>query len=213
MKPDAIIFDSDGVLVDSEKIHIAVERELLSELGLDYESDEYVSRFVGLNLSDYYAALERDFKAKFNQPFPTDFGARLYQRVWPRIQSELEPVPDVTAILEVHAGPSAVASSAPTDRLREKLAITACSVTSIRISTQPISSTTGNLRQTCSCTRRISWVWRRQTASSSKTAAWHYCGPRRRNDGHRICRRRPRRLWLGFAPQSRWCTLCGDQPP
>ncbi|NQY96980.1 MAG: HAD-IA family hydrolase [Henriciella sp.] len=124
MNPDAIIFDSDGVLVDSEKIHIAVERELLSELGLDYERAEYASRFVGLNLSDFHAALERDFRAKFNQPFPTDFGARLYQRVWPRIQAELEPVPDVTAILEVHAGPSAVASSAPKDRLREKLAIT-----------------------------------------------------------------------------------------
>lgn len=124
MTPDAIIFDSDGVLVDSEKIHITVERELLSELGLDYESAEYASRFVGLNLSDYYAALDQDFRTKFNRPFPTDFGARLYQRVWPRIQSELEPVPDVTAILEAHAGPFAVASSAPTDRLREKLAIT-----------------------------------------------------------------------------------------
>lgn len=30
---DAIIFDNDGVLVDSEMIHVAVERELLAEIG------------------------------------------------------------------------------------------------------------------------------------------------------------------------------------
>jgi len=124
MKPGAIIFDSDGVLVDSEKIHIAVERELLSDLGLDYDSSEYASRFVGLNLTDYYAALARDFKTKLGKPFPQDFGARLYQRVWPRIQAELQPLPDVTAILDRHDGPSAVASSAPLDRLLEKLTIT-----------------------------------------------------------------------------------------
>ena len=32
---DAIIFDNDGVLVDSEIIHVTVEREMLKEIGLD----------------------------------------------------------------------------------------------------------------------------------------------------------------------------------
>ena len=45
---DAIIFDSDGVLVDSEKIHVDVERELLAELGLFYDHETYLTRFVGI---------------------------------------------------------------------------------------------------------------------------------------------------------------------
>ena len=36
----AVIFDSDGVLVDSEVLGIAIEREALSELGLRYGDEE-----------------------------------------------------------------------------------------------------------------------------------------------------------------------------
>ena len=45
---DALIFDCDGVLVDSETISIATEREMLSGWGLDYPFEIFVSRFVGL---------------------------------------------------------------------------------------------------------------------------------------------------------------------
>ncbi|MEL8056577.1 MAG: hypothetical protein AAGK66_10510, partial [Pseudomonadota bacterium] len=51
---DAIIFDNDGVLVDSETIHVAVERELLAEMGLVYEHGAYLKRFVGLSNLDFH---------------------------------------------------------------------------------------------------------------------------------------------------------------
>lgn len=51
-EPEAIIFDCDGVLVDSEVIHITAELELLAHLGLVYEREAYLTRFVGLSNAD-----------------------------------------------------------------------------------------------------------------------------------------------------------------
>ena len=120
----AIIFDNDGVLVDSESIHVAVERELLAEIGLDYDLPTYMARFVGLNNADFQAQLAQDFGARYGAPFPSDFRARLDARAWPRIEAELQPVANVPDLVGAFAGPVAVASSATTARLRQKLELT-----------------------------------------------------------------------------------------
>ena len=120
----AIIFDSDGVLVDSEAIHIAVERALLAELGLVYEEDVYISRFVGLADRDFYTALEMDYLKLKRGPFPTDFGEKLQEAIWSRVEKELQPLPGVADVIEAFEGRVAVASSAPTERLMAKLDLT-----------------------------------------------------------------------------------------
>ena len=43
----AVIFDCDGVLVDSETLAVEVGRQVLAEIGLHFERDEYVARFCG----------------------------------------------------------------------------------------------------------------------------------------------------------------------
>ena len=121
---DAIIFDNDGVLVDSETIHVAAERELLAEMGLVYEHGAYLKRFVGLSNSDFHRELDRDHQAIFDRPFPSDFSDRLRARVWPRIESELQPLPGVADLVQSFGGPVAVASSAIFERLTRKLEIT-----------------------------------------------------------------------------------------
>ncbi len=120
----AIIFDSDGVLVDSEVIHIEVEREMLAELGLSYDREEYLSRFVGLSYPDFYSQLASDYQARIGGAFPADFGARLHERTEPRIEAELRPLGGVTQLVEAFSGKVAVGSSAPTDKLVKKLEIT-----------------------------------------------------------------------------------------
>lgn len=120
----AIIFDNDGVLVDSELIHIAVERELLAELGLYYDLQTYTSRFVDLSNPDFYSELANDYKALSLGEFPADFGKRLRAKVWPRIEDELEPIPDAEELVAKFDGAVAVASSAPLWRLERKLKIT-----------------------------------------------------------------------------------------
>lgn len=121
---DAIIFDNDGVLVDSEVIHIDAERELLAELGLEYNLQTYIGRFVGLSNADFHSELSRDYEVRFSRTFPDDFSARLKARVWPRIEAELRPIPGVVELVHKFGGPVAVASSAVLPRLNRKLQLT-----------------------------------------------------------------------------------------
>lgn len=121
---DALIFDSDGVLVDSEVIHIAVERELLAEFGLAYDHETYLTRFVGLSNPDFYLELSSDYEAHIGGKFPSDFGSRLQERTWPRIESELRPIDGVAKLIEAFGGKVAVGSSAPFDTLTKKLDLT-----------------------------------------------------------------------------------------
>lgn len=121
---EAIIFDSDGVLVDSEVIHIAVERELLAEIGLTYDHETYLSRFVGLSNPDFYLELASDYEVRVGKSFPVNFGSRLQKCVWPRIEAELSPIHGVQELVEAFGGKVAVGSSAPYDRLTKKLNLT-----------------------------------------------------------------------------------------
>ncbi|MGB3472499.1 MAG: HAD-IA family hydrolase [Erythrobacter sp.] len=121
---EALIFDSDGVLVDSEAIHIAVEQELLGEIGLSYDHSEYLSRFVGLSNADFYSALEMDFSERVGREFPSDFASKLQKRVWPRIQRELRAIEGVVQLVDAFCGSVAVGSSAPVTKLIRKLEIT-----------------------------------------------------------------------------------------
>ncbi len=56
----AVILDMDGVLVDTEPIHIRAFCELLDEMGVDYEA-EYVNGFVGFSIDDNVRRINRDF--------------------------------------------------------------------------------------------------------------------------------------------------------
>jgi len=121
---DAIIFDNDGVLVDSERIHIEVELQLLEELGLDYAYEDYLSRFVGLSSPDFHAQLSRDHQSRLGRPFPSDFDETLTGRVWPLMEAELDALPGIADLIDRAAKPVAVASSAPPERLNRKLVLT-----------------------------------------------------------------------------------------
>jgi len=88
---DALIFDCDGVLVDSETISIATEREMLSGWGLDYPFEIFVSRFVGLHNRDFHAALAADAIER-GRPLPPDFADQLQARIWQRFETDLRAI-------------------------------------------------------------------------------------------------------------------------
>ncbi|MBV7266220.1 HAD family hydrolase [Erythrobacter ani] len=121
---EAIIFDCDGVLVDSEVIHIAVERELLAEDGLRYSDEEYLTRFVGLSNPDFHRELRGDYLSRADREFPYDFEERLQSRLWPRVERELKAITGVSELVDAFSGSVAVASSSPPDRLSKKLTMT-----------------------------------------------------------------------------------------
>jgi len=121
MRQAAILFDCDGVLVDSERIYLSVEREMLADIGLVYDLHDYQSRFMGLRSADYLAALAADYRTLRARPFPEQFAGELERTCRERLMRELESVEGVDDFLDLHDGPRAVASSSALDLLHAKL--------------------------------------------------------------------------------------------
>lgn len=70
---DAVIFDCDGVLVDSEVLAIRGERAALEGFGLVYSPQDYVRNFVGLHDNAFFAALREDYRALHGRDAPDGF--------------------------------------------------------------------------------------------------------------------------------------------
>jgi HAD superfamily hydrolase (TIGR01509 family) len=73
----AIIFDCDGVLVDSEVLAIRGERAALEALGLVYSPEDYVRRFVGLHDAAFFDQLKEDHRARLQVEAGPDFEERV----------------------------------------------------------------------------------------------------------------------------------------
>ncbi|MBN9673398.1 HAD family hydrolase [Roseibium aggregatum] len=121
MKFEAVLFDCDGVLVDSEKIYVEVEREHLARVGLEYGLDEYLDRFQGLGSGDFWAAIDRDYRALGKGGLPGSFATDLDVATMRRLETELSEIAGIKQLLEAHRGPRAVASSSRLHRLIHKL--------------------------------------------------------------------------------------------
>ena len=113
----AIIFDFDGVIVDSEILSNAILAEALTELGHPTTTEQAVDRYIGLHWTDTCARIE----AKIGNMLPADFKARTSEAFQLRID-EVTAVEGVEAFLEaLPPMPKAVASSSPTRWLRSSL--------------------------------------------------------------------------------------------
>ncbi len=117
---EAVIFDCDGVLVDSEVLAVEVELQALSEIGLSYREGDFKARFMGMSDKAFFDALDADHRDHFGQSLPDGFRdlckAR-YRASWHR----LAEVPDARAVLQNVAHPKAVASSSSVEGLERKL--------------------------------------------------------------------------------------------
>lgn len=119
--PAAVIFDCDGVLVDSEILAVEVEIVLLAEIGLTYAPAEYRRRFLGMNDHAFRDALDADCRAIVGKPLPEDFLDRTHAD---RLAACLERLKEVTGAADAIAAlakPKAVASSSGAHFLRQKL--------------------------------------------------------------------------------------------
>src|SRR3954471_6076090 len=95
MRPELIIFDCDGVLVDSEPIACRVDAECLAEIGIDISVPEIRARYIGVSAADMFADLE----GRFNRKLPADFGEVLEKRIALAFQSELAAVPGMQSFI------------------------------------------------------------------------------------------------------------------
>ncbi len=119
--PDrAVILDCDGVLVDSERLSIRIDQEVLAELGWDLTLDEIVERFVGKS----QAAYEREVEQHLGRALPADWDEQNAWRYRNAFERELRPVPGIEAALEAIDWPTCVASSGTHERIRFTLGLT-----------------------------------------------------------------------------------------
>lgn len=122
--PAAVIFDCDGVLVDSEVLAMEVELELLAECGLAYSSQEFRETFLGLNDAAAHEILERHSLERLGRPLPKGLQGRGRKARWDACQSRLVEIPGCGAAMAALRLPKAVASSTGADFLQEKLRLT-----------------------------------------------------------------------------------------
>jgi HAD superfamily hydrolase (TIGR01509 family) len=115
-----IIFDCNGVLVDSEAIAARVAAEEFTRVGIPM-TPEMVSRyFLGRRPADMLAAVEAAIKRKL----PSSFAGGLAVAILHRLRAELRPMPHAAHALTWLRGPKCVASSSPPDRVRVSLQMT-----------------------------------------------------------------------------------------
>jgi HAD superfamily hydrolase (TIGR01509 family) len=117
MRYDLVIFDNDGVLVDSEPISNRLLAEYLTELGHPTSYEESIRDYMGSAMHRIHElVLERT-----GETLPGEFDDVFHQRVFAAFERELEPVPGVVAVLEKLVAdevPYCVASSGSHERIR-----------------------------------------------------------------------------------------------
>jgi HAD superfamily hydrolase (TIGR01509 family) len=120
VKPDLVIFDCDGVLIDSEMIYARVDAEELTAAGCPITPADVVRRFTGHTTAD----MLRILGAESGIDLSTGFAAMLRQKVEAALKAELGPVVGIDALLDNMHIPRCVASNTPLERLRWCLAHT-----------------------------------------------------------------------------------------
>lgn len=121
--PALVIFDCDGVLVDSERISVAVEARVLSELGWPHTEEDVVRRFVGRSSADQLAELTEHLGADLTAVFDE----RTTREIHAAFETELCAVPGVDRLVaRLHAAgvPTCVASSGTHARMARTLGLT-----------------------------------------------------------------------------------------
>ena len=115
-----VIFDCDGVLVDSERLAIEVDVKMLHELGWPLSKSEVIERFVGRSDRETRSAIEEHLGRKL----PASWDEQVNRRYREVFETQLAPVPGVIEALDRISLPSCVASSGTHEHLRYTLGLT-----------------------------------------------------------------------------------------
>jgi HAD superfamily hydrolase (TIGR01509 family) len=116
----SIIFDCDGVLVDSEMLSASVLMGMMAEVGLPITAEIFRNDFLGRS----FANAASRAALRFGTPLPEDFQLKYRERLLGRMERELCPMPGVAEMLESVAAPYWLATSSSPQRLELSLRVT-----------------------------------------------------------------------------------------
>ncbi|MFI1940553.1 HAD family hydrolase [Streptomyces purpureus] len=117
MRYEMVIFDNDGVLVDSEPLANAILAGYLTELGHPTTYEDSLRDYMGAAVHRVHDLIGE----RTGQRLPADFDSILHARTFAAFERELETVPGVTDVLDkllADAVPYCVASSGSHERIR-----------------------------------------------------------------------------------------------
>ncbi|PIB30569.1 HAD family hydrolase [Maribacter sp. 4G9] len=120
MKYKCIIFDCDGVLVDSELISAKVLVTMAKEMGLSMDVAFVLKNFMGKSFYDIMDYLEK----KLNSTLPVTFESEFRSMTFKAFQSDLKPIEGIPNLLKQLRVPFCVASSGPLEKIRHNLTTT-----------------------------------------------------------------------------------------
>ncbi|MDA9490579.1 HAD family hydrolase [Bradyrhizobium sp. CCBAU 11361] len=118
--PELIIFDSDGVLVDSEIIALTVLVRTASEEGVAISLEDAIRSFRGLKMTECVREIERRLGRSVRDTFVAD----VRRATALAFDAELKPVEGIHAALAEIAVPVCVASNGPMSKLTHALGLT-----------------------------------------------------------------------------------------
>lgn len=114
MPIDLIIFDCDGVLVDSEIISCRMHAEVLTNIGYPITADQVFDRFLGRSSAES----NREVEIELGRKLPGDFDAQLKRAVIDELALSVESVPHVAIALDGIRQNICVASSGIHEKIR-----------------------------------------------------------------------------------------------
>src|SRR5919109_2529312 len=117
---ELVIFDCDGVLVDSERLAVRVDVQVLAELGWALSEAEVIDRFMGR--SD--AFMTSEIEAYLGRPLIPGWDGRFQQLYRDVFAAELKPVDGIVEALDQLTLSTCVASSGTHERMRYTLGLT-----------------------------------------------------------------------------------------
>lgn len=120
MAPELVIFDCDGVLVDSEALSVEALLGMIALAGGTVSEDTAYEHFLGKSMKSVREILGRDFGVEITDQHLTAMRVELMRK----FREELKPMPGIAKVLPRLGVPFCVASSGTLDRIRYSLDIT-----------------------------------------------------------------------------------------
>lgn len=115
-----VIFDCDGVLVDSEPISVSVLVEAMNDLGVPITEAEVYGRFLGKSLATVIETMKSQYQVHAGEEFLDRIRTDLYAR----FRNELHPIDGIGEAIDALDIPCCVASSSQVERIRLSLSVT-----------------------------------------------------------------------------------------
>ena len=117
MSAKLIIFDCDGVLVDSEELANAITAKMLATYGHNITSEELIRRFKGMKLKTYFDILKNETGIELPQSFETDLRNRMAEV----FKTQVQPVEGALSLIKSLRVPFCVASNGPLNKIEENM--------------------------------------------------------------------------------------------